>query len=72
MKSLDVSFPKAGARTTDPADLIQRFSGHTAELRAEFAELDSGLKQCGQAFVELLEVIEDRLDALVTPARYRR
>jgi hypothetical protein len=72
MESPGASSANSGAKITDLADLAHRLTVQTTELRLEVAALDSGFKHCGQAFVELLDEVADRLDTLVTPARYRR
>ena len=69
MESPGASSANSGAKITD---LAHRLTVQTTELRLEVAALDSGFKRCGQAYVELLEEVADRLDTLVTPARYRR
>ncbi len=72
MDSPGASSDDASALINDTAYVIQRLTVQATVLRAEFIGLDYDFKQCGHAFVELLEVVADRLDALVTPARYRR
>lgn len=67
--------PGVEERTTptgDPGSSIQLLTAQTELLRAGFTNLRYSSTQLGQAYAELLETVADRLDALVTPARYRR
>jgi hypothetical protein len=60
------------ASTGDPAATIQLLIAQTELSRAGFTNLRYSGTQLGQAYAELLEAVAERLEALVTPARYRR